>query len=599
MHVAAATTAPSGTGSAGRHRHLRPLAGITTGALLLIGGQALLRLTVGLGSYFWQDDFIHLDTARTLGWSTAYLVRDYNDHVEIGTNVVYLLLTRAPPLTFVPAALVMCLLQLLASLLFWRALTAVLGSQQPLVLVPLTIYLFSPLGLVTATWLAAALQALSYQIALFAVLLSLNRLHRGGGRRWAAVSLVSFVLGMAFWEKAALVLPTVATLLLVVVWHQEPWRQRMASMWRHRWAWMLHLAAMGGYLAAYFAITDGSERAEVAAAPYLRAALTTVTEVLTPGLLGGPWHSTGAENTLFPQSGPVLVAVCVVVMALVITWSVRLAGLRALPPWGLAVAYVWGDVALMLWGRAGYLTLVDRDPRYLADAVPVVLLCATAAFAIGLRGRPPLDRPYVWAVSVSASALFLASCLLTTFLLVPVVQRTYSRDFVRSLVEAFETRPGVSVVNTDAPPAVAAIDQRALLSAVGFDAPFDQPGTEMSMFDSLARLRPVELRDPTVSEAGPRPDCGWPVTRSRTTLATLPPGPGRGYLLRLGYVSGVAARLWVEIDDQRQAVDATPGVGHAWFVVSGQEGEVTAWSRRTLLGLCVADMSAGTAWPRP
>jgi hypothetical protein len=599
MHAVAPATGSRGSPATGRHKHLRPLGHVTMGALVLIGGQALLRLTIGLGSYFWQDDFIHLDRARAVGWSGSYLVRDYNDHVEVGTNLVYLLLAHGPPLTFVPAALVMCLLQLVASLLFWRVLAAVLGAQQPLVWVPLTAYLFSPLGLVSATWLAAALQALSYQIALFAVLLAMNRLHRGGGPRWAAVSLGSFVLGMTFWEKSALVLPTVAALLLVVVWHQQPWRQRMASMWQHRWVWALHIGAMAAYLAAYFTITDGSERSEVAAAPYLRAALTTVMEVFTPGILGGPWHSAGAENTLFPHSGDILVAVCLLVILLLVAWSVRLAGLSALPPWGLAAAYVCGDVALMLWGRAGYLTLVDRDPRYLADAVPVVLLCATAAFAIGFRSRPALDRAALWSASISASALLLASCLLTTFLLAPVVQRTYSRDFVRGLVETFESRPGVSVVNTDSPPAIAAIDQRGLLSAVGFDAPFDQPGTDMSMFDSLARLRPVELRDTTLSQAGPRPDCGWPVTRARTTLGELPPGPGRGYLLRLGYVSGVDARLWVEVGGQRQALDMTAGVGHAWFVVSGQEGEIAAWSRRTLLGVCVADVSAGTAWPAP
>ena len=566
-------------------------------AVVLIALQLVVRLVVVLPSYFWQDDFTHLLLARRMGLSKDYLVRDYNDHLEIVTNALYWLVSVVTDRSFVLPALLVCGLQLLASVLFWRLLRAAFGSRG-LILVALALYLFTPLALATSTWFAAALQALAYQLTLFAVLLAMLHLHRTGSRRWGIASLAAYAVGLLWWEKAALVLPTALVVLVLVVWQEETWGWRMQRLRQQRRWWAAHAVLLGAYLVLYFTVTDGSERTTVEAAPYLRSTLTMVAQVFVPGVIGGPWQVSGAENTLYPTSGPLLITACGLVLAAVIAASLLVSGRRALVPWAVALLYLAGDIALMIWGRAEYLGLVARDPRYVADAVPVFALCLAAAFTRSRERGPLPDRPLVRGSASTATALLVASGLLTTFLLAPVLQRTYAHNYVDGLIRGFEDNPGVSVVDTDTPLVIATLDQKSLLESMGFDAPFDQPGVSMRMFDSLAQLRETDLLDTTLDRVGPSPDCGWPVGRASVVIGDLPASSLNVYVLRLGVVTGVSARLFVEVQGRRQAVDVEPGLSHVDFVVSGSSGPILAWARRTGSGVCVSDQTAGRPWPR-
>jgi hypothetical protein len=405
-------------------------------------------------------------------------------------------------------------------------------------------------------------------------------------------------VGLLWWEKSALVLPTALVVLVLVVWQDETWGWRVQRVRQQlRW-WAAHTLLLVAYLVLYFTVTDGSERTTVGATPYLRSTLTMVAQVFVPGVIGGPWHISGAENTLYPRSDPLLITACGLVLAAVVVVSVVVSGRRALVPWAVALLYLGGDIALMIWGRAEYLGLVARDPRYIADAVPVFALCAAAAFTPS-RDRDPLpEGPLVRSSASTATALLVASGLLTTFLLAPVLQRTYAHNYVDGLIKGFEDNPGVSVVNTDTPLPIATVDQRSLLESMGFDAPFDQPGVGMRMFDSLAQLRETDLLDTTLQRVGPAADCGWPVGRTPVVIGTLPSSSMRVYVLRLGVVTGVSARLFVQVQGQRQAVDVEPGLSHVDFVVSGASGPLVAWVRRTDSGVCVSDQTAGRPWPR-
>ena len=120
-----------------RHRVL--LAG-----LLLVLGQAVLRVKVGAGSYFWQDDFLHLDLSRTLGLYADYLVRDYSGHVEPAQYLVIWAVGQLGQGSFVPAVVVLVGLQALASTLLLVLLQLLFG-RSPWLLVPFAAYLFTPL----------------------------------------------------------------------------------------------------------------------------------------------------------------------------------------------------------------------------------------------------------------------------------------------------------------------------------------------------------------------------------------------------------------------------------------------------------------------
>ncbi len=57
--------------TAGRARRWAVEQHVLVVGLLLVAAQATLRMVVGSGSYFWQDDFLHLDLAQTLGLSAT------------------------------------------------------------------------------------------------------------------------------------------------------------------------------------------------------------------------------------------------------------------------------------------------------------------------------------------------------------------------------------------------------------------------------------------------------------------------------------------------------------------------------------------------
>jgi hypothetical protein len=120
----------------------------------------------------------------------------------------------------------------------------------------------------------------------------------------------------------------------------------------------------------------------------------------------------------------------------------------------------------------------------------------------------------------------------------------------------------------------------------------------MYMFDSLAQLRAIDLLDRTLARNGPARDCGWPVRHRPVTVGILPAAGFRDYVVDIGYVTGVAARLHMEVAGHDQAVYVQPGVGHAYFVVDGLSGPVRVRVQRRIAGICVADVTAGRPWPR-
>jgi hypothetical protein len=159
------------------------------GGALLILLQTVVRAGIVLPSYYWQDDFHHVELARRLGLSQAFLVRDYSGHLEVGQYFLYWLIGRDAGLSFLPAALSLLGLQLAASCLLLTLLRQLFG-RSPWVLVPFAGYLFTPLGLPVATWWAAGLQAMPLQITMLLTILALVRAvrQRSPPRRWACCS---------------------------------------------------------------------------------------------------------------------------------------------------------------------------------------------------------------------------------------------------------------------------------------------------------------------------------------------------------------------------------------------------------------------------
>ncbi|WP_346618798.1 hypothetical protein [Blastococcus montanus] len=569
---------------------------------ILITLQTIVRAGVVLPSYYWQDDFHHVELARRLGLSKEFLVRDYSGHLEVGQYFLYWLIGRDAGTSFLPAALSLLVLQLVASCLLLGVLRELFG-RSPWLLLPFAGYLFTPLALPVATWWAAGLQALPLQIAMLLALLGLVRAVRRRSWRWAAGSVLAHAIGLLFWEKALLILPTLVAVLVLVEWGRQPVRQRLRLLLR-QWRFLApHAVVAALYTAIYLSVVDSASLLGEDAQSVAATSRDVVFRMLLPGIFGGPWTTTGAENTVFPNTSALLAAFFALLFLAVVGLSVWVRGPLALQGWLLAVGYVAVDIALMQVGRAGFITLLARDPRYITDSLPVLAIAFCAAFA----GPVPARRTPRWfrraagstSVTVGSTAVLVASCLLTTLLLADGLQHEHSRNYVHGVVRQLDANPGVSVISTALPATVSiSTDLEGLLRAVGREREFDQPGTDVRMFDALANLRSITVIQPTLAASGPVQDCGWRIEGTWQSLGTLPPTSRRPQVLRVGYVTGQPATLHLTVGQDRQAVAVPAGVGHVTFVVTGQEGRVRARvSDVASGGICASDVVAGTPWP--
>jgi hypothetical protein len=577
---------------------------VTMAAIVMIGLQFLVRLIIVPQAYWWEDDFFHLAQARTMGLSKDFLVSDYNDHMEILPNFLWWLLTQVTSSSWAPAAVLILVLSTTASTMLFLLLRELFGAR-PAILLPLAAYLFSPLALASVTWLAACIDALPMQIALLGVPLAMLRFRRTGRFRWFALSLALHAVGLLAWEKGALVLPFAVGLQLLVVDAGAPIRERLRGF-RDRWAaWSAHCVLLASYAVLYLNVVDGSERRPVHGVDYLQAVRISLFRVLVPGLFGAPWKRGDAQNTVYPDPGTVLAVVFAVLLAVVFVLSVLKNRRAALGPWLLAAGYVGADIALMLWGRAGFLSLVARDPRYGMDAVPVVLVCVTAAFLIrkpeGTSLPPRLVRADLaptragLGLAGAAAGVVTAGSLLTTFQIAPVLQHKYAQNYVESVAVRAETDPGTSIIDTTVPKLVSGnVDHRGLLRAMGRTVTFNQPSTKMLMFDAAARLVEVNIEDPELDTRGPRKDCGWSVRDAARVLAEVPSDVGSNRVLRAGVLTGVEGTLTVSVGSLEQSVDVPAGLGYAFFYLPRPEGAIEAsFASADGSGACVTDIKLG------
>ncbi len=565
--------------------------------------QTCLRAVIVLQSYFWQDDYFHLSLFQRLGFSREFVVREHNGHLEVGANLIYGLIGRDPGLSFLPAALGLLALQLTASCLLLAVLRQLFG-RSPWLLVPFVAYLFTPLALPVATWLAAGLEALPLQIAMLTTLLGGVRAYRSRSWRWALVSVAGMATGLLFWEKAVLVLPALVAVLVLVEEGGTPWRRGLRQV-ADFWPFLLpHALLVAAYVPFYLSVV-GSSTLDLDVGSVIPTTAETVFAMLLPGLFGGPWTAAGADSTVAADAGTLPAAGFALLAFGLVTVSIRLRGERAVKAWLLVAGYLAIDVAMVQLTRAASLDIAARDPRYITDALPVIAIGCCAAFtgpriALQAAGRRWARPASAVASAAAVSALLVASCLLTTSLVVGELQHRSTRDYVTDVLQTMDANPDVSVVSSQPPKYLtlfAAFDLDDTLRALGQERTFDRPGTDMGMFDPEGVLRPIMLLEPIMRASGPVAGCGWALPAAEQRLGDVPIWYDL-QVLRFTYASPAEVTLHLAVGDDRQDLTVPPGTGQAMFVVTGQQGRVTLRASGAPAGaVCVDDVVVGTPWP--
>ncbi len=228
-------------------------------AAALIVVQLVVRAVLAFGGYFYWDDLILIGKAGTHDLlSPSYLFDDHDGHVMPGAFLVAGAIIRLAPLDWTGPAVSLVVLQLLASLALLRALYVILGWR-PVLLIPLTFALFTPLAVPGFAWWAAALNSLPMLAALAWVCADAILLVRTGNQRYAVTGVLVYLGGLLFFEKAA-VIPFVAFAVAALLCHVGG-RFRpgppLATVWRAgRRLWIAALALTAGWVALYLAVVN-------------------------------------------------------------------------------------------------------------------------------------------------------------------------------------------------------------------------------------------------------------------------------------------------------------------------------------------------------
>ena len=343
-------------------------------------------------------------------------------------------ITHLAPLNWVGPAISLVVLQLLASLALLRALHVILGWR-PVLLVPLTFALFTPLGIPGFAWWAAALNSLPMLAAMAWVTADAILLVRTGNQRYAVTALLVFFGGLLFFEKSA-VIPFVAFTITALLAHVTGDGSALRTVWRRGVRlWIGSLALTAAWIVLYLVVVDQERWSRDL--PMTRDLLSrSITHGIVPGLAGGPWDWQRWAPASPWATPPVTVMVLgwLALAAVIVVSFLRKERIGML--WVVAIGYAIACQIPIYLMRSSKFTALElaQTLRYFPDLVVVLALLAAVGFCAPNRERSRwLDAsPARAAVIVTAAVAFVVSSLYSTATFTTIWQDNPAQPYLQN-----------------------------------------------------------------------------------------------------------------------------------------------------------------------
>lgn len=603
---------------------------VLIGALILIAVQVAWRAQLLGHLYFYRDDYAALDLARRspLGWH--YLCYVGQGHLVITERLIAWVLARSGLYNWGLASAVTLALLAASGVAAFLALRALFGNR-PAILVPLAVYLFTPLGLADLGWWSAALESLPLQVSLLLAVHAHIRYARTMRRRYLVAAIAWVVLALASSEKGLLVPVLLFAVTSAFLPGRRSWLANMGAALRRYWpAWLGYAVALAAY-AVVLLIALGAARPQ-AGVPAASAAFTfgwgLLKNSLVPAAFGGPWrwwplpgHATALA--LPPQA---LAWTAITAAAAVVVGSIvrRPVAWRA---WAsLAIWVAFADMLPVMIGKLNwYPVLLALNTRYAADARPVLALCLALAFlpvrpslAVqsdpedgrgearldGPRGRPRAAARAWRSVTATLVAIFLVGAVWSAHAYQSRVTGTPAADYVANATAAVRlASPGTPVLVTSLPDQLttAGSNTRTVLGAISpgqlrWVGKPDGTVDGMRTFGPDGRLFPLWVFG-TASGRGTAHGC-WPARHGTITVPFARPAPYLSSLLRIGYLWGAARSGQIQLTYGAvvRTLTVSRGLHTAYLPVHGSANgiQVTGAGIRRL---CIGDVEAGQPGP--
>jgi hypothetical protein len=567
--------------------------------------------------FFWQDDYRYLDRALANGFTWKFLTQVNDGHLTPGLNAIAWILARVALYDWGLASFVTLVFLAGASLAALRLLRLLFGDR-PVILIPLVLYLLSPLTLAGLGWWSAATESLPLQLAIFMALAAHVRYVRSRRFKHAVAACAWVAVGMLFFEKA-IVLPVLLFAITSAFLADGPWLEAARGCLLRYWrAWALYAGLMVAYAAVFITALHTSGTQPGSPGPY-RGALAFVSDLVrytfVPGALGGPWHWGALQNSPFSAAPLVLewlswiVAACIIAVSIVI----RRHAWRA---WVILAGWLLlADMVPVLLGRTRYFgAIFGLQPRYVVDAVPVLVVCVGLAF-LPVNGQPETRRQaraagatqLATAVTAAVVGAFVVSSLVSTQAYQSAISSVAARAYIANARAALAQAPaGTVIVDFPVPSPVltaALFGQYGMASrVVGAMARGSnrvrwttQPVGTINHLMALGtdgRLRPVIWYG---SVSPNRPGGCWKARHQEITVQLFAEAVN-ARTVRIDYVAATAEAVTVTFGAQSLQVNLRPGLNSTYVAVRGS-GNAVVIAAPPAGQLCVGGGAAGVVLP--
>ncbi|KAA0097776.1 hypothetical protein CIW49_16990 [Mycolicibacterium sp. P1-18] len=580
-------------------------------AVALIVAQLAIRAVLAFQGYFYWDDLILISRAGTHPlWSPAYLFDDHDGHVMPAAFLLAGAIAKLAPFNWIVPAVSLVLLQLVASLAILRALHVILGWR-PLLLIPLTFALFSPLSLPAFAWWAAALNALPMTAAMAWVCADAILLLRTGNQRYARNGALVFLLGLTFFEKSA-VIPFAAFAVAALLAYVLGDRSAVATVWRGgRRLWIATAALTAAWVGIYLLVVD-QRRWTLDFAMTGDLLVRSVTHGIVPALIGGPWQWerwAPSSPWALPQ-WPVMVVGWLVLGAVIALSVARKEHARVL--WVAAAAYVVACQLPIYLMRSSRFTAIElaQTLRYLPDlAVMLTLLAAVGFLAPNRVTSARLDASRArTAFVVGCAALFVVSCGYSTVTFAARWRDNPTRAYVANVLSSLSAANAA----TTAPLLEQEVDPLILqrfawpdnlfghVFALVRDRPeFSTSTTDLRTFDRKGHLVDAQVTWVRHTLPGPKPQCGYLVQPDTPVRMPLD-GPmlPTEWTAEINYLANNDGSMTFALSDgDATRVPVHPGLNRVFVRLSGAGNAVIAIANTSALSVCLASGPVGYVAP--
>jgi hypothetical protein len=505
------------------------------------------------------------------------------------------------------------------SLAMLRLLLLLFG-RRPAILIPLILFLFTPLTLPGLSFWTTTLLWLPLQLTMILAVSSHLRYLRSGSAAHAIAAAAWLVTGMLFDELGALV-PLLLFALTSAFLTPGPlgrwWRAAGLVLRRYWRAWVLYGAVAVGYLVLYLVQLPTSVQ-QPTSPPSISSVLTLASTMLrvgfVPAALGGPWHwSAQGGGYAYAAQTPGLTQLSWVVAALVVAASL-LFRRHALRAWLILAGWlVVADLLPVVFSRLTELpaTRLGADLHYVADSAPVLAICVGLAFwpLIGEQQPYRVARPTSLPLAITTLALIGAVVLGSFWSGTAYLSETsaaVTRSYIGHARLALARAPAGTVIVSGVTPATimfarflgaAAQTSRVLqplapkASRIRFTTAPAGVISHIMIFTSRGTLRPaLDIGATSVSPAGTS-GC-WPLLAQPTRIPLRASLFAYGWIVRLRY-SGPATAIQLRFGTGVRDASLQAGTHNLYVPVIGAGSAVVLRRLRPGPPVCISRVTAG------